>query len=687
MRILIASALALLVGSLAGAQQPTPSPQTMEPPGVFRASDSDRAMDWGAAPPGTPHAPRPRSYDLQHQIVRLTFDWTRHAVVGSTTVRVAALDRPLTRVELDAVGMTINAVKDAAGASLRFDYDGRTLAVVLPGALAPGGVTTITVDYAAVRPKAGVYFVDRRRTVWTQGKLEDTRYWVPTYDAPDDKRTWEFFIRSARGERAWSVGTLAGERAVDGGVEWHWVQETPAAAYFMSVAVGPFATADDSAGATRLHYWARPDSIAAARKGFAATPRAIDLFTRKLGVPFPAPSFDQIAVPDFPFWNALEQWRPLVMTTVHDEQLVLDGEHGWPGEDADMVVARAVAQQWFGKLVTPSDWSHLWLADGAANFLAQVYLGDVHGQATAAHVRGWSHVGAFAADRDARRPLVYDRWQYGPVELLLTEHATHKGAVVLWMLRHELGDSAFWAGMHSFLTQHAGGNATTEDFRQAMEAASRRDLGVFFRQWVYGAGFPFLRVSFRYDSAAKQVVFTAVQYQQRDSLTGLFDASADVEILTDAGIVRAVVPLHGERSEHAVAVPAAPRSVRWDPEKWLLSEVTFEPPTSMLVYQLEHHPDAAARAEAAGSLGQRAMGMRGSGGMTMIAGDVTSGVAPAPPGAETEVMPNLLRAARSDSSVEVRSAAIDALQFGRLFNAGVTESLLELTHDHVAAIR
>src|SRR5665213_443001 len=55
-------------------------------------------ISWGAEPAGTVHVLPPHEYDLQHQSVRVRFDWTRHAVVGSTTLRVAALDHAISDI-------------------------------------------------------------------------------------------------------------------------------------------------------------------------------------------------------------------------------------------------------------------------------------------------------------------------------------------------------------------------------------------------------------------------------------------------------------------------------------------------------------------------------------------------------------------------------------------------------------
>ena len=61
-----------------------------------------------------------------------------------------------------------------------------------------------------MRPKKGAYFIDRRHVVWTQGETEDNRYWVPTWDFPNDKTTWEFYITTDGNEKALSNGALRG---------------------------------------------------------------------------------------------------------------------------------------------------------------------------------------------------------------------------------------------------------------------------------------------------------------------------------------------------------------------------------------------------------------------------------------------------------------------------------------------
>jgi CubicO group peptidase (beta-lactamase class C family) len=66
-----------------------------------------------------------------------------------------------------------------------------------------------------------------------------------------------------------------------------------------------------------------------------------------------------------------------------------------------------------------------------------------------------------------------------------------KGASVAHMLRYLApSDSIFFSGLRAFQRQYAYQTATTADFQVVMETAYGRSLDTFFRQWVYGEGFP-----------------------------------------------------------------------------------------------------------------------------------------------------------------------------------------------------
>src|SRR5215208_3797820 len=190
---------------------PQPNPPLVLPPFQMDASAVDRVppfrqeplIEWGPAPEGTAHAERVRAYDLQHQATTIHFDWPRHAVVGTTTLTIGGLAgaSPRSNIVIDAGDMTFRRVATTATA-LKYDYDGHALTVHLATPLCAGQKTSITIEYDGANRSKGAYFRPARHIVWTQGETEDTHYWVPTYDFPNDKTTWEFYMWTAKGERA-----------------------------------------------------------------------------------------------------------------------------------------------------------------------------------------------------------------------------------------------------------------------------------------------------------------------------------------------------------------------------------------------------------------------------------------------------------------------------------------------------
>ena len=69
-----------------------------------------------------------------------------------------------------------------------------------------------------------------------------------------------------------------------------------------------------------------------------------------------------------------------------------------------------------------------------------------------------------------------------------------KGAMVLHMLRRQVGDGAFYEAMRSFFKTNRFAVASWDDLRKSFEAQTKKDLSWFFHQWVDGTGQPQIRI-------------------------------------------------------------------------------------------------------------------------------------------------------------------------------------------------
>src|ERR1019366_2167283 len=99
-------------------------------------------------------------------------------------------------VSFDCAKLHVQKV-DVDGKDTTFDTDGKFVKVTLPQGTQTGQTVKVHVVYDG-QPQAGLYLVPAARAfpahtnvIYSQGEMEDNRYWLPTWDYPDDKATSE----------------------------------------------------------------------------------------------------------------------------------------------------------------------------------------------------------------------------------------------------------------------------------------------------------------------------------------------------------------------------------------------------------------------------------------------------------------------------------------------------------------
>src|SRR5205814_5285778 len=100
-----------------------------------------------------------------------------------------------------------------------------------------GDTVRFSIDYdATVDNGNGLTFIGARphtpRQIWSQGETTGNHLWFPTYDAPNDKATWDIEATIAAGDALVSNGALIGDAPAAGGTHTvHWRQDKPASTY------------------------------------------------------------------------------------------------------------------------------------------------------------------------------------------------------------------------------------------------------------------------------------------------------------------------------------------------------------------------------------------------------------------------------------------------------------------------
>ena len=532
---------------------------------------------------------RQHAFDLLHQRMDVSFDMARRLVTGTVRTRVvvgAATDT----VRLDAGNLTIDGAADARGKPLRFTYDTSRVTVRLPRRARQGDTVEFALRYHTV-PERGIYFVPRRHVIWSQGEATETRNWIPTYDAANDKTTWEFYVTADSGMRVLSNGRLVGVKAAPHGQQvWHWSQEEPASTYLYSVVVAPFTVLEDNWRGIPVEYWTYADTTAAAWRTFGETPSMIEIYSRVLGVNYPWDKYAQSIIPDFTY-GGMENVSATTQT-----DLVLHGAGGEPESGGRGLNAHELAHQWFGDYTTAADWAHIWLNEGLTTYMESVQNEKSRGW-DAAQQSWWSQQQqAMQADLNQARPLVWGKYEGDdPITLFFSGHVYPKGAQVAHQLRRLLGDSLFWAGMHRFLTDNAHKPVTTADYAIAFEKVANRDLDWFFDQWAYGIGYPKVKVSRKWDPAARALAVTVEETQPIDSTHPFFRFPATIRIVTRDSVVRHEIMVTKQNETFSLPLPGDPLTFRFDEGAWLLGTVTTDQTPAELAELARHDLEWGAR--------------------------------------------------------------------------------------------
>jgi len=546
---------------------------------------------------------RSRNYDLQHSKIALRFDLENRKVIGDVTHTVTLLRGNLDRVSFDSVGLQIQSVK-INKSEAKFETADKELLVHLPRTGKLGERYEIEIKYEG-KPTKGLYFIwpdkdypNRPKQIWTQGESEDTRYYLPTYDYPNDRLTTETILTVPSDWLTVSNGKLISTTDAGGGMKtWTWRESQPSSTYLFTVVAGELVEVKDSWRGIPVTYYApkdRPDRLAI---NYNRTPAMIGFFSKKLGVDYPWEKYAQSMVDDF-VAGGMENSSATTNTASSLRNPKLVPEYPM---DYDGLISHELGHQWFGDLVTTKDWGNIWLNEGFATFMEFMWTESHYGKDEGDYERWDSMRDWFPQHNLYAKPIVRRDFDDSSE---FDGNAYGKGALVLYMLRHQLGDEAFYAGLKHYLEVNRGKNVVSADLAKAIEEATHTNVDQFFDQWVYGAGAPKFEISYQYEPEKKQIALRVKQTQKVEGRVGLFTVPVDVEITNVTGPKLYPITVSKADETFNLASSSAPQMVIFDKGSQVLKSAEFKKENQEWFYQLKNASELADRADAAVALGK-----------------------------------------------------------------------------------
>lgn len=527
-------------------------------------------------------------WDLQHTNLYVSFDFNKKQLLGEAEITLKLHFYETDSILLDAKHMDIHSVQIKQNdnwKSVAFSYADSLHLVIRPGVVfnAANPLATLKIKYtakpygteseggSAITGDRGLYFINpdgsdplKPRQIWTQGETESSSRWFPTIDAPNQKMTQRICMTIPDSMVSLSNGLKISSVKNNNGTRTDcWEQKLPHAPYLAMMAIGDWAEIQDKWRDKPVSYLVEKPYASRAKKIFGNTPEMMEFFSKYTGVDYPWDKYSQVVVRDF-VSGAMEN----TSATVHMENLQTTQEE-FRDETYEDYVSHELFHHWFGDLVTAESWSNITLNESFATYGEYLWREYKYGKANADELLEEFRLYTRLMGGTQKKLVRYDFHRADDVFDVISYQ---KGALILHMLRYEIGDAAFREGMKKYLTDNRFRAAEVDHLRLAMEAVTGRDLKPFFNQWYFIENQPGLNITGTWDSVSKTMSFELNQIQNHRNTYGM-----KTKILVQTGKTEQVFPIEISKRTQSFTFALNEQPAFWllDPDNQLLCKINY----------------------------------------------------------------------------------------------------------------
>ncbi|HPI54460.1 MAG TPA: M1 family aminopeptidase [Chitinophagaceae bacterium] len=432
-------------------------------------------------------ATRSDSLDIRKTI--LHFDMTAAStqnISAHCQLVIKARVNAIQMITLDLQGLTVDSVQVNSMAA-SFSHVSPDLAISLASPLSQNDSVQLDIFYHGTPPTdaiwGGFYFLGNY--AFQMGAGFDAqphsfgRAWHPCFDNFVERSPYEFFITTALDRMAVCNGLLVDSS--NNGVTklWHWKLNEEIPSYLASLTMANYVILQKSLsglqGITPAWITCEAADSNHCNTSFSHLQESFSALETNFG-PYQWPRVGYSLVP----FNggAMEH-----ATNIHVGKGFVDGTLTY-----ETLFAHELAHHWWGDLVTCRTAGDMWLNEGMASYSEALHQEYVYGKNSYTTYTKATHYNVLAnahINDDGYRAVsnMDSMYTYGTTVYL-------KGADVAHTLRAYLGDSLFFNGMKSFLTNHHFLDISTIELRDYLNTYTGKNLNSFFTNWVMAPGFP-----------------------------------------------------------------------------------------------------------------------------------------------------------------------------------------------------
>ena len=392
------------------------------------------------------------------------------------------------------------AMKGAA----KVDADAQTVTLDFGKPLAPGNYRLVIAYAGVINQQAnGLFALDytnnegqAKRALFTQFEAPDARRFVPSWDEPSYKATFDLTAIVPTGELAVSNMPVKSTADMGGGKTRVSFGTSPKmSTYLLFFGLGELERATKMAGQTEVGVITGKGNSGKAQLALDASANILPYFNEYFGVPFPLPKLDNVAGPgQSQFFSAMENWGAIF---TFERALLVDPRFTSESTKRRIyeTVAHEMAHQWFGDLVTMAWWDDLWLNEGFASWMATKVTDKLQPEWEMLLTRVDGREAAMSLDSlSTTHPVVQKITTVDQVNQAFDAITYQKGEAVITMLEGFAGEDVWRNGIRSYMKAHAYGNTVTDDLWKAVEGAGAKGLVAIAHDFTSKPGIPLVKV-------------------------------------------------------------------------------------------------------------------------------------------------------------------------------------------------
>ena len=448
---------------------------------------------------------------------------------------------------------------------------GNVVTITLPHTYLVGEILTSQVYYHGTPPYTGLgSYLDSARTdgthwIYTLSEPFGARDWWPCLDYTNDKAdSADIWITCRQNTIGVSNGKLINTmQNADSTKTFMWKHRYPISTYLISVTIGNFNSFSDwykysPTDSLEIFNYVLPTIASTSptyRSSAALTPRMMEIYASMFGkYPFLREKYGHA---QFGWSGGMEhQTLTSLGSTAFNEA----------------TIAHELAHQWFGDMITCRSWPDLWLNEGFAQYFEAVYREKQYGMPSY-----WSRMQSRISSAKSATGTIYVQDTANVNNLFASSRVYNKGAFVLQMLRFTLGDSLFFAAIRSYANDPTlmYGTAATADLRRHCELISGRDLGWFFNEWIFGERYPKYTYSYsNIPEAGKYRSTVNISQTTGTSNPAFFVMPINLKFIAAGWDTTVKINNDVASQTFQIYLSHKPDTVQFDPEGWLLRDVT-----------------------------------------------------------------------------------------------------------------